>query len=394
MNNFRWRVALLVQTSSEWSRQVLEGVAEYASSIGGWDFRIEPRGFYEKLSLPLDWEGDGVICRLTDPELIEELHSRNIPAVNVSWKGLNSIHIPNVISDEAACGQMAAEYFVQNGWTNYGFVGPPPNQRYSDLTEKSYSQSLSEDGYYTHQFEHSLGYGKLSLEDQRPEMEKWLLSLPKPIALFVWTTTMGQEIMLFCRHLGLSVPNDVAILAVELDPLVSSLSPVPIAYIDQSPHRVGIEAAKLLQKMIQGEPAPEKSVLIPPCGIVTRRSVDTLYFEDEHVRNAMEFIRQNIALPVRVEEVASAASLSRRSLENRFQKSLGKSPAQIIRQSKLSHAMNLLLETDLTIQEIAERTGFFHVETFARFFKRETGRPPSLYRVSPLVALPNDQSEI
>ncbi|EDL57463.1 AraC family transcriptional regulator [Gimesia maris] len=395
MNIFRWRVALLVQTSSEWSRQVLEGVAEYAASNGGWDFRIEPRGFYEKLRLPLTWEGDGVICRLTDPELIEELHSRNIPAVNVSWKGLNSNDIPNVISDEAACGRLAADYFIQNGWTNFGFVGPPPNQKYTDVTQKSYSQLLAAGGYHTYQFEHSLGYGKLSFEDQRPEMEKWLLSLPKPIALFVWTTTMGQEIMLFCRHLGLSVPNDVAILAVELDPLISSLSPVPIAYIDQSPHRVGMEAAKLLQKMIQGEPAPEKSVLIPPSGIVARQSVDTLLGEDEHVRNAIEFIRKKIALPMQVEDVANAVSLSRRSLENRFQKTLGKSPAQMIRESKLSRAMNLLMETNLTIQEIAERTGFFHVETFARFFKRETGKPPSLYRdKKPLVASLNDGTEI
>tara|TARA_R110002095_G_scaffold155255_4_gene134837 strand:- start:3717 stop:4889 length:1173 start_codon:yes stop_codon:yes gene_type:complete len=390
MNSFHTRIALLVQTSSEWSRQVLEGVGEYASSIGGWEFHIEPRGFYEKLSLPLNWEGDGVICRLTDPELIEELHSRNIPAVNVSWKELKSSHIPNVISDEVACGEMAAGYFMQNGWTNFGFVGPPPDLKYSNLTEKTYLQSLAVHGYSAHRFEHTPGYDKLSLEEQRSGMEKWLRSLPKPVALFVWTTTMGQEIMLFCRRLGLSVPNDVAILAVELDPLVSSLSPVPIAYIDQSPHRVGIEAAKLLQKMIRGEPAPAKSILIPPCGIVTRRSVDTLFFEDEQVRNAMDYIRQNIAVPVRVEEVATAASLSRRSLENRFQKTLGKSPAQIIRQSKLSHAMHLLVETELTIQEVADRTGFFHVETFARFFKRETGSPPSLYRVKSF----NDGSKI
>jgi len=376
----RRRIAVLVQTASAWSRQLLAGVAEYAMEAGGWDFWIEPRGFYENIQIPPTWSGDGVICRLTSEDLAQQIQQRRLPAVNVSWLGEHSPAVPKVISDEVACGQMAASFYLERGWHFFGFVGPPPRLNYSDQVEQAFAAAVAEKGRTVRRFDHEPSTGTITIGQEHPQMAQWLLDLPKPVALLVWTTAIGQEIALLCRQIGLSVPDDVAILAVELDPLVSAMSPVPIAYIDQSPRRVGAQAAALLEGMIQGAPPPDEPILIPPRRIAERMSVDNLFVEDEVVRQALDFIRASMARPIQVTDVASHVALSRRVLENRFDKALRRSPAQVIRRSKLTHAMYLLSETDLTVQEIGLQTGFFHQETFLRFFKRESGQTPTEYR--------------
>ncbi|MEW4561998.1 DNA-binding transcriptional regulator [Bremerella sp. JC770] len=378
----RRRIAVLVQTSSAWSRQVLAGVAEYAMEAGGWDFWIEPRGFYEQIEIPQTWRGEGVICRLTSEDLVRQIQQRRLPAVNVSWLGEHSPTVPKVVSDEVACGQMAAEFYLNRGWHFFGFVGPPPQLNYSDKVEQAFVDTLAEAKRTVKRFDHEPSTDTITIGQEHPKMAEWLMGLPKPVALLVWTTAIGQEIALFCGQIGISVPDDVAILAVELDPLVSAMSPVPIAYIDQSPRRVGAQAAALLESMIQGAPAPDQPVLVPPRRIAERMSVDNLFVEDEVVRKAMDFIRDRMAEPIQVTDVASHVAISRRVLENRFDKALRRSPAQVIRRTKLAHAMYLLNETDLTVQEIGYQTGFFHQETFLRFFKRESGQTPTEYRTS------------
>jgi LacI family transcriptional regulator len=377
------RIALLVQTATAWSRQVLAGVAEKGLESGVCEFALEPRGFYESIQVPDYWSGDGVICRLTDDNLAREIRRRKIPAVNVSWLGEHSTEIPKVVSDEIACGRMAAEFFLERGWTNFGVVGFPPTLNYSGTAENTFAQVIQERGHRVSFFEHEPNVGELNLGRQLTNMADWLLSLAKPTAVLVWTTTIAHEISLTCRRANLSVPDDIAILAIEVDPLISSLAPTPIAYIDQSPRRVGACALELLLEMIDGSPAPELPILIPPRSIAERTSVDTVFVQDELVRSSIQYMREKINLPIQVSDIATAMKISRRVLESRFERALKCSPAEVIRRSKLTHAIHLLGDTSLTVNEVALRCGYFHMETFLRFFKRETGQTPTEFRATP-----------
>ncbi len=375
------RVALLVQTASEWSRQVLSGVAEYASQAGAWDFWIEPRGLYEDLRLPVDWLGDGIICRLTGPTMEEELLRRNLPTINVSWLCEHSRRIPKVVSDEVACGELAADYFIKGGWQSFGYVGPSPALPYSDLLQRAMEQKLKEAGFELNVFEQQTATRLVTVRDQQARIGQWLSSFTQPTAVLVWSTTIGHEIIQIAQSLGIAVPDHVALLAVELDPLISSLSSIPIAYIDQSPRRVGVAAASLLARLFAGESPPDSPIIVPPREIAVRLSVDAMFTEDELVRRAIQFIRNHVAQPIQVTDVAEHVGMSRRCIEKSFDKQIGKTPAMVIRQSKVSLAKHLLLETDLRVQQVADRVGFFHLETFLRFFKRETGLTPTEYRL-------------
>ncbi len=166
----QFKVALLVQTSSEWSRQVLAGVAEYASQQGSWDFWIEPRGLYEDLRLPLGWLGDGIICRLTGEPMAHRLVSHSLPAVNVSWLNEHSRLFPKVVSDEVACGEMAGDFFLSGGWEYVGYVGPPPTLAYSSRLVEALAHRLAKNGTGLHVYEQRTATRLVSVRDQQARM--------------------------------------------------------------------------------------------------------------------------------------------------------------------------------------------------------------------------------
>ena len=79
-------------------------------------------------------------------------------------------------------------------------------------------------------------------------------------------------------------------------------------------------------------------------------------------------------------DLLATVPLSRRALEQRFQRLLGRTPREEIQQVRLDRVRQLLTDTDLPLYTIAERTGFEHVEYLSVVFKRETKMTPSRYR--------------
>ena len=376
----RRKIALLVQTSSDWSRQIIQGIADYALEQGGWDFWIEFRGLQEQLRLPASWNGHGTVCRLTDARIQQSILRRKLPAVNVSWLGKHSAKIPKVVSDERACARLAADFFLRKGFRSCGYIGPDPTLKYQPIIENEFQQRIVQGEGVCFQFP----YYELTKEDdyqkQQKRLKEWLWELPRPVALLVWSSKVGREVATVCVNHHLEIPDQVAILSIEHDPLMSVLSPVPLSCINQSPHVVGYEAAQLLDQLIQGAPPPVEPILIPPLLIEERASTDTLFADDGLVREAIQFIRQHAQEALQVSDLTDHLNVSRRILEHRFQKALHRSPAAEIRQEKLKRIIKLLQETKLTISQIAARCGFQHQEAMIRMFGRVTGMSPREYR--------------
>jgi LacI family transcriptional regulator len=81
-----------------------------------------------------------------------------------------------------------------------------------------------------------------------------------------------------------------------------------------------------------------------------------------------------------VKDVLKAVPHSRRLLENRFKKLIGRTPHEEITRVQLNRVVELLTQTDLSLEQIAERSGFAHVEYLSVVFKKKMGLPPSKYR--------------
>jgi LacI family transcriptional regulator len=144
--------------------------------------------------------------------------------------------------------------------------------------------------------------------------------------------------------------------------------------------RVGFEAAKLLNLLIDGQPPPDTPVLVSPNEIVVRESSDSRSISDPAVRDAVRFIRERLSEAITNEDIAKAVGLSKTRVQVRFREALGMSLREFIADRRLLRAEKLILATDLTFADIAERCGFRHHEYLGYVLKKRRGITPRQLR--------------
>lgn len=92
------------------------------------------------------------------------------------------------------------------------------------------------------------------------------------------------------------------------------------------------------------------------------------------------FIEQNLARPLSVDEIAENVHLSRSRAIHLFTETYGISPYRYYQSQRLELAQSMLRYTSLSVREIAEQLGFSDYRHFSGFFKKECGMPPLSYR--------------
>lgn len=375
------RVAVLVDTSTTWGREVIAGVHRYSRGCGNWQLFVEPRGLDQRHWLPPGWRGDGVVARVGFVELAKRLRALNISVVNVSGIALPRVTFPRVASDQVAAAELAAAHLMHRGFKHFAYFSLL-GLEYVAEHQQAFGDALRRAGYSCEVYAVQPVVGAepdWNLDMQR--LGKWFAGLPKPVAVFTWNSSGARELIYACLHAGLAVPEEVAVLSGSDDDLFCEVSPVPISAIQLGAEEIGYQAAAELDK-IMSNPAAELpgEVLIPPQGVVERRSTDTLAVEDPAVVKALRFIRENPGRLMQVDDVARQAGLCRRTLEQRFQHLLGRSPAAEIRRIRIHRAIELLQRTRLSVNIVAERSGFSSPEYMASVFRSQLGTTPLHYR--------------
>ena len=98
------------------------------------------------------------------------------------------------------------------------------------------------------------------------------------------------------------------------------------------------------------------------------------------VSRARLLIEHRFAEPLKIGDLAASAFLSTGRFTELFRTEVGCSPREYLGQVRIDAAKALLLESDLTIANIAARTGFPDPAYFTRFFRQEVGICPSDFR--------------
>lgn len=132
---------------------------------------------------------------------------------------------------------------------------------------------------------------------------------------------------------------------------------------------------------------PPTAHFIDPLRVVVRQSSNVLAVHDADVSRAMQFIREQACKGIDVSDVLRAVPVSRRILEERFRRLLGSSPHEEIVRARLERVKQLLIETKLTVAQIARKTGFGHPEYLSVAFKREVKTLPGRFRRSAQMGL-------
>jgi LacI family transcriptional regulator len=370
-------VRLFADVVFAYSRGILRGIADYAKINGGWDFNFESIIEPGYTSTFAEEGVKGVIIQIRHREQAEELTATGVPAVNVSNMLDPLPAVPCVFPDDRATGQMAANYFLERGFRNFAFLSHS-RHRYARLRGEGFIAAITEAGYACPAIPKSID--ETSGAGTEEERIAALRALPQPIAVFCANDSSAKETVKDCIKAGLQVPDQVAVLGVDNDEINCELSGVQLSSIRLATEQIGYEAAALLAKLIGGQSAPAEPILVPPAEVITRRSTDVLALGDPEVAASVRFIRDRGGREINVQDLLERTSLSRRSLEMRFRKALGRSPYQEIRRVQIERAKLLLSGTDRPVREIADACGFKEPRQLSTAFHERMGLTPRQYR--------------
>jgi LacI family transcriptional regulator len=373
-------VALIVETSLAPGREILRGIARYVREEGPWSIAHEPRSLEESVPRWLQrWHGDGIIARVQDQRIARAIAAVGMPTVDVLGV-VEGLPFPLVHTDDQAIGRLGAEHLLDQGFRRFGFFGIE-GENWSDHRAEAFAARVGAAGCpcVTHAMPRHTARSE-QWEDSERDLAAWLTSLPKPAGVMIASDQLGPHTLEACRRASVIVPDDVGVIGVDNDGPLCEVSDPPLSSIWPDHRRVGYEAARLLDELMSGAKRPDGPVLLPPRGVVARKSTDALAIEDRPVAQALRYIREHGCEPIEVDDVVRQVPLSRSVLQRRFRILLGRSVHDEIVRVRLARARELLQQTDLPLAEIAERAGFRHQEYMGAVFRRRLRQTPGAFR--------------
>jgi LacI family transcriptional regulator len=419
------RIALLIRQDLSFSRNVIRGVREYALGKPNWVFRNGPAS-KEVLPLVRDWNPHGIIADLYHKDFARRLVRLGKPLIDTGCT-IAGLDVPVVDVDHAAVGRMAAEYFLNLGFQNFGYFGVEAAVN-SRLREESFQQRLAEAGLkaatcYEDYLEHVASTTSWRVLDR--QTRRWLRDLPKPVAIFACNDIPARALADACSQLGLHIPSQVALLGVDNDDLECSLTVPPLSSIAIPDERIGYEAARLLDEIMSGGRRPSgplcrvppstrqegkaassgadipvcpigrvsqgrqeclphcgerHGLFLPPVRVMSRQSTDTLAVSDPVVSAAMHYISEHATEGVNVASVVLHIGVHRRELERKFRQIVGHSVLHELRRTRVEHAKRLLAATTLSMPRVARQSGFSTPQRMATVFQSFERVSPTAYR--------------
>lgn len=210
----------------------------------------------------------------------------------------------------------------------------------------------------------------------------WLCGVPKPLGVIAANDNVAAHIRAVCMRAGLSIPDDIGLVGVGNKTVICEMGPVAMSSVDDALDERVRRAMQVLRGLMDGEPPPAARVMIAPIGVVKRRSTNLLAVDDPTVMRALRFMRDHLERNLSVDDIAQAAGSPRRRLERAFQRQFGWCVGTEMRRRRLEHCCNLLEATDLSIAEVARRSGFFSVSYLDKIFREAFGTTPREWRIS------------
>jgi LacI family transcriptional regulator len=391
------KIALCMKLSDFYEHGIARGVVRFAKSKLDW--RLYGYGWMFRSLNDLErWEGDGVIARVEDAQGADRLSGLGLPIVDVAG-AYSRRNFRSVTNDDFLTGYQAALHLLGSGFSRFAFLGVA-GTRWSRLRREGFEKCLAQRGRFESgigdrarvpAFERSLAWwegfpeaggegpgGKGALGD-------FLSGLEAPTALFACNDTTGLRAAELAGALALAVPESLAILGVDNEDILCELAAPSLSSIMLDCDAIGFKAAAALDAILEGAAEdgslPEGSCIsVQPKEVVERESTRTFACEDELVAKAVTFIRAHAQEGIDVSDILGLVSASRRSLETRFRKALGRSLHEEIVRAKIGRAKRLLRETNSTLDRVAAESGFGALQRFHAAFKEAEGLSPGEWR--------------
>ncbi len=376
------RVALMLDLEWPYKRhsEVYAGIQRFASERG-WVTIIDEfaHDTLRRRQGPAD-RYDGIVAR-ANHALARQAAARGVPAVNV-WPSSPARHLlPGVFPDSAATGRLLAEHLLARGLRSFATLTSAKNAD-NQMEVRELARLVRE-----------AGFGCASAYvPQRPcrdvaswrrterliadAMDGWV----PPVGVYVGQEDCGRVVVQLSHRRGWRIPEDVAIIAGKNQEALCERPSPSLTSVEIGYDRIGHAAAGLLDRLMDGAEPPAEPVRITPQGLVVRESTDFFAVEDDVVAAALAYIAAHSHRRIGPDDVARAAGVEKRTLQNYFQKTLKRPIATEIRRVRIERAKRELAQSGRPLAAIARDVGFGTIQRLDEVFRRELGMSPGAYR--------------
>ena len=318
--------------------------------------------------VPRGVRADGIICRHSgERRIIDAAYNHQVPVV--SFEHDQRCDWPRVYYDEEAIGSAGAQHLLDRGYQTLCFFH----------LRLSTSQLQRMVGF--RQTVEAAGCEFIELAPEVPspmwnpppgEWWRWLKEkldqLEMPIGVMITNDQLARPFIEAVSSMGRHVPAEIATVSAENDPLLCEVGQPAISSVETNTRQMGYEAARLLDRLIDGKAAPAKTITVSPKGVVARSSTNVRALHNIHAAKALHYIWENYRQPITVNDVADTTPLTRRRLQTLFYESVGRTMREELSRIRLIEACYLLKNSELQIGEIARRTGFGNGSQMHRSF--------------------------
>ena len=378
------RVLIISDFTESFSHKLLAGLVDYSRAKEQWIVRRMPPEYKAQIGIPgviriaKEWEVNAVIGQFEPTDDIGLFAQAGIVAIAQDYKKKFTT-IPNITGDYIGTGQMAARFFLERSFRNFGFFGFN-DVCWSDERCDGFRREIEAAGFGDSFYAYRMQEIDMTWYYQRNRLREWLLSIPKPIAIMACDDNQGSNLVEACHSAGIKIPSEVSVIGVDNDEVLCSLGSTTLTSIQVDIEEGGRQAAALVERLVADPAASMEDVVLKPVKIVGRMSTAAFATGDQQILKALLFIHKNALKKISVSDVMAEAALSRRLLERRFKEVTGKTLYEYITDQKLKYFAEQLEETDEQVINIALSMGENDTKSISRRFKQLYGCTPMEWR--------------
>jgi LacI family transcriptional regulator len=246
------QVAVLVDTSRSYGRDIVRGIRRYVAEHGPWSLYLEPRdlcsGFPDWLR---DWQGDGILSRTVDEALLRHLKVSKLPVVELRTSVLDH-SFPFVGMDNSVVGTRVAEHFRNRGFRHFACCVDASEAFFIERSER-FTQAVKDSGLACPVFQSK----RKNWDQHQRDLVAWLCDLPKPVGIFAVNDQLGFWLLDAARRAGIAVPEEVAVVGAENDNMLCETASPPLSSVRLRGRAVGYDAARLLDEWMSKKRVPK-----------------------------------------------------------------------------------------------------------------------------------------
>ena len=373
----RRRILVIMATAQKARRDKLAGIYDSAHAKG-WMVSciVDPTQTASISDAIKGIRPDGIISDgFNPPARITPAIRNRIPIVYIDKPTLDKDGDFSVNHDNAATARLAAATLMKLGFSRLAAVGMAPNPYWSRIRIRTFAEEAKANAMSCSVYCPS---GDGLSEDA--ELRKWLSGLPRPCGIFAVTDARAKAVIENCVLLGISVPDEIAVIGVDDDELVCENTTPSISSILPDFRLAGRLAAERLERLMDGRKPDGIPRSYGPKAIIRRASTRRISISDGKIASILEYIRVNATSGIRIADVVNFAGMPKSTLELHFRLATSRSIMQEMQEVRLRAVRHLLRETRTPISLIAQRCGYRNDNHLKNLFKRKFGMSLSAYR--------------